>query len=94
MSQSNPSLASQFAKLTIDDAATWSYISMPASANATLAADIAAAKVELVPSFSSTLTYTSIDDLGKRSSRTAGVSACTKIWENSFSWASCSQNRF
>lgn len=43
-------------KLTAEHAVTWSTISIPASAKAVLAAIMAAAKQELVPSFSSTFT--------------------------------------
>lgn len=73
---------------TAEQAVTWSIISIPASANAVLEAMIAAARHELVPSFSKTVIYTSIADLGSNSKRTAGVSACVKTWENPFSSAS------
>lgn len=66
-------------KLTAEQAVTWSTISIPASANAVLDAMMAAARHELVPSFSNTVIYTSIADLGNNSKRTAGASACVRI---------------
>src|SRR5438270_11330335 len=58
--------------LTAEQAATKSNISIPASANATEAHVIAAAKQDVVPSFSNTFINISIVDFGNNSSRTDG----------------------
>ncbi|CAJ0766392.1 7734_t:CDS:2, partial [Entrophospora sp. SA101] len=61
--------------LTAEQAATKSNISIPASAKATEAHVIAAAKQDVVPSFSNTFINISIVDFGNNSSLTDGDNA-------------------
>ena len=76
-------------KIDMAQDATKPSISMPASASAVLAATAPAATQLSSPSFSSTVTKTSIVDFGKRSSRRDGSNDCSiseDIVRSSASW--------